>query len=63
MRYHLTGHFIIEERKGFPVHSTIDFESDSNEEINKHAMGFLNGYDHNYCHSLLFKVEENETQS
>ena len=57
-RYKLTGHFIIEERKGFPVHSVIDFEADSNEEINEKAMGFLSRYDHNFCHSLVFEVKE-----
>jgi len=60
MRYHLTGSFKIEQRKGFIVTKVTDFESDSNEEINQKAMLFLSDYDHTYCHSLKFLVTENE---
>lgn len=58
MRYHLVGFFTEEQRKGFKVGHRIDFESDSNEEINKKAMAFLSGYNHKYCHSMDFHVTE-----
>ncbi len=57
-RYHLTAHFVEEQRKGFRVAHTIDLESNSNEQINKRAMDFLSDYNHNYCDSLLFTVVE-----
>lgn len=57
-RYHLTGSFKIEQRKGFIVTKVTDFESDSNEEINQKAMLFLSDYDHSYCHGLDFHVTE-----
>jgi len=57
-RYHLTGSFKIEQRKGFIVTKVTDFESDNNEEINEKAMKFLSDYDHNYCYGLTFLVKE-----
>ena len=58
MRYNLFASFVEEQRKGFKVGHRIDFESNSNTQINEKAMGFLSDYDHNYCHSLSFCVTE-----
>jgi len=57
-RYHLVGEYVIENRKGFPVHRKIDVHCNTNLDLQTKASIFLEKYDYRDCHSLEFHVVE-----
>lgn len=58
MRYHINGHYIIEMRKGFPVHHQIEKDCETETELS-HALGqFMNDYDSAHCYGLTIGMSE-----
>lgn len=58
MRYHIHGHFVEEQRRGFAVHHTMDKTVDSFAELCDAQDGFLASYVPKYCYGLSIGISE-----
>jgi len=58
LRYHIHGHFIEEQRKGFAVHHEIDKHCDTAVELTNTLNLFTSDYDSRYCYGLSIGVAE-----
>ena len=58
IRYHLNGHFVVEMRKGFPVHHVIEKGYETAIELTQALNQFTSEYDSTYCYGLMIGVSE-----
>jgi len=58
LRYHFHGHYIVEMRKGFPVHHTIEKSVETAVELTTALNGFTSEYDSRHCYGLSIGVSE-----
>ncbi len=58
MRYHINGHYVVEMRKGFPVHHTIEKSFETASELTTALNTFTSEYDSKYCYGLAIGVSE-----
>ena len=58
MRYHLHGHFVEEQRRGFPVHHEIDKYTDDFFELASILNLFTKDYNPTYCYGLAVGISE-----
>jgi len=56
MRYHLNGHFIEEQRRGFAVHHTIDTTLETFTELQDRIDSFLSPYNPRFCYGLALGI-------
>jgi len=61
-RYRLVAEFKEEQRKGFVVGHVLDFETDSQAELNDKIGQFTSDYNHKFCHSMKLQLIENQTK-
>ncbi len=61
MRYHLNGHFIEEQRRGFAVHHTIDTTLETFAELLDRYNSFLSPYNPKFCYGLTLGISEEPT--
>jgi len=61
-RYHLVAEFKEEQRKGFVVTHALNFETDSQAELNDKIGQFTSDYNHKFCHSMKLQLIENQTK-
>jgi len=58
MRYHIYGHFIEEQRKGFAVHHEIQKDVDDALLVAEILNAFTSSYDQKYCYGLSIGISE-----
>ncbi len=58
MRYHFNGHFIEEQRRGFPVHHQIQKDYETEKELSQAVGQFMKDYDSTYCYGLTMGISE-----
>jgi len=58
MRYHINGHYIVEMRKGFPIHHTIEKSFETAVELTSAINQFTSEYDSRHCYGLVIGVSE-----
>ena len=58
IRYHLNGHFVVEMRKGFPVHHQIEKGYETAIELTEALNQFTSEYDSRHCYGLMIGVSE-----
>ncbi len=58
MRYHINGHYIVEMRKGFAVHHTIEKSFETAIELTTALNTFTSEYDSRHCYGLVIGVSE-----
>jgi len=58
MRYHIHGHFVEEQRKGFAVHHEIQKDIDDALLVAEILNAFTNSYDQKYCYGLSIGISE-----
>ena len=58
MRYHIHGHFIEEQRKGFSVHHQIQKDVDDALLMAEILNAFTSQYDQTYCYGLSIGIAE-----
>ncbi len=61
MRYHIHGHFVEEQRRGFAVHHQIEKDVDDALLVSEILNGFTNDYDQTYCYGLSIGISEEPT--
>ncbi len=61
IRYHFNGHFVEEQRLGFPVHHQIQKDVETFAELQDIYDGFLSGYNKLYCKGLAIGISEEST--
>ena len=55
------GHFVEEQRKGFPVHHQIEKDVDDALLISEIMNAFTSDYDQSYCYGLAIGISEEPT--
>jgi len=58
MKYHIRGHFIEEQRRGFAVHHQMEKDVDDAVELMKLLNNFTNTYNSKYCYGLTIGISE-----
>jgi len=58
MTYHINGHFIEEQRRGFAVHHTIDTTLETFAKLQDRYNSFLLAYDPKFCYGLVLGISE-----
>lgn len=58
MRYHIRGHFIEEQRKGFAVHHEIEKDVDDALVMAEILNAFTSDYNQKYCYGLSIGIAE-----
>jgi len=61
LRYHIHGHFVEEQRKGFAVHHQIDVTAETYAELQDKYDSFLSSYLPKYCYGLSVGISEEPT--
>ncbi len=61
MRYHLNGHFVEEQRRGFAVHHQIKKDYETEKELAKALGLFMIDYNPEYCYGLAIGMSEEPT--
>ncbi len=61
MRYHIHGHFVEEQRRGFSVHHQIEKNVDDALEVADIINNFTKSYDQTYCYGLSIGISEEPT--
>lgn len=61
MRYHINGHFIEEQRRGFAVHHQMEKSVETFAELQDSYDGFLASYNPTYCYGLTLGYSEEPT--
>jgi len=60
-RYHIMGHFVEEQRKGFAVHHQIDKDVDDALLVSEILNAFTSQYHQTYCYGLVIGISEEST--
>jgi len=58
MRYHIRGHFVEEQRRGFAVHHSIEKDVDDALLVAEIINTFTSQYDQKYCYGLAIGIFE-----
>jgi len=58
IRYHFRGHYIVEMRKGFPVHHDIEKDCETAAEMTTALNQFTSEYDSRHCYGLTIGISE-----
>ncbi len=58
MRYHIMGHFVEEQRKGFAVHHNIEKDTDDALFVADILNAFTSEYNQKYCYGLVIGISE-----
>ncbi len=58
MRYHIHGHFVEEQRRGFAVHHEIKKDVDDALLVAEILNAFTSSYDQKYCYGLSIGISE-----
>ena len=58
MRYHIHGHFVEEQRRGFAVHHQIEKDVDDALLVAEILNDFTSSYDQKYCYGLAIGISE-----
>ena len=58
MRYHIQGHFVEEQRRGFAVHHQMDKALKTFAELLDIKNSFLSSYNPQYCYGLVIGISE-----
>jgi len=58
LRYHIHGHFVEEQKKGFAVHHTIDTTLETFTELQDRYDSFLSSYNVRFCYGLSIGISE-----
>jgi len=61
MRYHIHGHFVEEQRRGFAVHHQMDKFVETFAELQDSYDGFLASYTTKFCYGLSIGIVEEST--
>lgn len=61
MRYHINGHFVEEQRRGFAVHHQIQKDYDTEKDLAQALGLFMKGYNSEYCYGLTIGMSEEPT--
>ncbi len=61
MRYHIHGHFVEEQRRGFAVHHQIEKDTDDAIQVANIVNSFTQDYDQTYCYGLSIGISEEPT--
>ena len=61
VRYHFYGHFVDEQKRGFPVHHQIKKDVETYAELQDIYDGFLADYNKLYCYGLVIGIAEEPT--
>ena len=61
MRYHIHGHFVEEQRRGFAVHHQIENHYETSNELAQALGQFMSDYNSEYCYGLSIGIAEETT--